>query len=159
MAERALSISFATMAQQEEQNASIDAELDAAYNNNRTSFSYGEKVYYRIYTYPILATITQTPSDGIITVEGSGYRTIEDIITFPNTNESNVSYPVNNIISSTWWGNDLGAISADGKTITASQSGVGVLKLSYRTYFRRYGVSVPTRSEAVYGILIYIVTT
>lgn len=156
MAERSLTVSFVTSSEQASQDATIDVSLDSSRNDGKTQFLYGEKAYYKVYTYPISASITQVQSDGLITIEGSEYETINDIINFANTNESSVSYPVNNIVSTDWFGTSLGAVSSTGKTITSSQSGVGVLKISYRTYFRRYAISVPTKSETTYNVLVYI---
>lgn len=159
MAETSLTITFVTSAEQAAQGGSVSVELDSVYNNSKTQFLYGEKCYYKIFTYPILATLSQISSAGVITNENSGYTTVTEQIVFSNSNTSSVSYPVNNIVSSNWLGRNLGSVSASGTVITSSQSGVGVLEITYRTYYRRYAISVPTKSNASYKVLVYITAT
>lgn len=139
--------------------ASIQVALDSARNNDRTSFLYGSKAYYQVFTAPSTLTLTNTPSDGTITSEGAGLETIETIITFPNTNQSSVTYPVYSIESTEWLGNDLGAVHSEGDKIVSAQAGVGVLKITYKAYFRRYAISVPQRDEDEYRVIVYILGT
>lgn len=156
MAERSLTISFISTAQDAYNDKSVDVEFDSTMNDGKTQFLYGEKAYYKIFTYPSSATITQVVSDGAVTEENSGYNTVVEQVNFANSNEGALGYPVYDIVSTNWLGTDLGSISTKGRTAISALSGVGVLNITYRTFFRRYAISIPTKSELAYNILVYI---
>jgi len=161
MANTSLTITFVTEEKNLENNASIQARLDDEYNKDEegeaiNQFLYGSKAYYQVFTSPEDLVLTQVQSDGTISPEGSGTAEIEEFIHFVDSYESNVTYPVRSIISSEWLGTNLGAVSVEGDKIKSSQKGVGVLKITYSAYFRRFALSLSTRDEEVYYVMIYI---
>jgi hypothetical protein len=138
---------------------SLQVELDSDRNEGETRFLFGSKAYYRIFKSPTDLVIAQTQSDGIITSEGVGTEEITEYITFADTNKGTIGYPLDSIVSAAWLGNDLGALSYVGNIVTASQTGVGVLKVVYNAIFTRHAISVNVDGETEYAVLIYITGT
>lgn len=138
--------------------ASIQAQLDSTYNNGATRFLYGSKAYYQIFKSPSGLSISQEASAGTITSEGTGTEEVTEYVTFANSNEGSLSYPLDSVESATWLGKNLGALSYVGNNVLASQSGVGVLKLVYNAAFTRYAISLNS-SEDTYVVLVYITGT
>jgi hypothetical protein len=155
MAEQSIVVTFHTEVAEEYQ--ALVVELDDEMNDDKTQFLYGEKAYFRIFKYPPSLSITIFKSDGTITSEGSGDSEEEDTITFVNTDEGAVSKPVKNITSYEWLGNSLGSVSAVGTKVKASQSGVAVLKLKYKSNFVRHAISVSTKEEEIYPVVVFII--
>lgn len=159
MAKQTITITFIVAPPIED---AIYVELDAEMNFDKTQFVYGEKAYFKVYTIPSDLAIILIPTDGSISAEGSGTETIEDeLLTFTETeegenNQTSVSKPVVSIISSSWLGNSLGALSAAGFEITATQLGVGVCKITYSTSFRRYALSLSAKDEDSYIVVVLI---
>ena len=150
---KSVTIQFVTVSLDE-----LIIELDSVMNDEETQFKYGEKAYFRAFSYPIDLSLTLTPTDGVISNEGNGDSDEEDeIITFINTNEGSTSKPVQSITSYSWLGNSLGSVSAMGSTITASKEGTGVLKITYKSNFRRFGLVLLTRDEDTYTVIIVVV--
>lgn len=156
MAEQSITVSFTTEADAAAAAAALIVELDADKNGDETQFIYGTKVYFRVYTYPVDMKIAIIESDGIITSEGDGVSEEEEDITFANTNEGSCSKPVKSITSSRWLGNSLGAISAKGVKITMASEGVAILKLGYKSSFRRFALKLSGKSDDSYTVLVYI---
>ena len=156
MAEQSIVVTFYTETAEGEEYQALAVELDDEMNDNKTQFRYGEKAYFRIFKYPSSLSITISKSDGTITSEGSGDSEEEATITFVNTDEGSVSKPVKSITSYEWLGNSLGSVSAVGTKIKASKSGIGVLKLTYRSDFIRHAISVSTKVEDTYPVVVFI---
>lgn len=154
MAEQSISISFVTAGAAD--GEVLAAELDSEKNGNKTQFLYGEKAYFRVYTYPESMGLTITESDGHVTSEGSGTVDEEENIVFTNSNEGSCSKPVSSITSSKWLGNSLGSVSAAGTKIKTSSKGVAVLKLNYRANFKRYALSLSAKADDSYTVVVYI---
>jgi hypothetical protein len=172
MAKKSVTITFISTEDDEESRKKIIAELDAEMNDDATQFVYNTKAYFRVYTFPDKFVLTLTPTDGVISQEGSeDAEELEAIVRFTTTekdaeeaaeedkeitNESSVSKPVKKITSFEWFGTNLGSISADGITITASKFGIGVCKINYTSNFRRYGIIVGTKDEEEYPVIVWI---
>lgn len=154
MADQSITITFCSEVTEEDQ--ALVVELDDEMNNDKTQFLYGEKAYFKIYKYPSSLSLTITPSDGTIASEGSGTDDEEENITFVNTDTASSSKPVKSISSYSWLGNSLGAVSGLGTTVNASNEGVGVLKLDYKSDFVRYSITIGTQSEEEYPIVVFI---
>ena len=154
MAKQSINITFVT--KEVAAGEALVVELDDEKNEDKTQFLYGEKAYFRIYTYPENMSITITESDGDITLEGSGISEEEEQIMFPNTKEGSCSKPVKSLVSSEWLGNSLGSVSAEGTKISVSSEGVAVLKLKYKANFRRYALSLSSKDEESYTVIVYV---
>jgi hypothetical protein len=127
-------------------NQIIQIELDSEKNNGKNQFLFGEKAYFKIYKYPSTLNIVLDSTDGTIFDEGSGTSDEEELITFANSNEGSSDKPIQSVFSSTWIGRSLGAISASGRTVTASQLGIGVLDFKYKSDFIRKSITVPVKT-------------
>ena len=136
----------------------ITAELDAERNRGRSCFTYGEKVYFRVYTYPHNMRITFTSSDGVVNAEGSDTETIRDeTITFADTNEATTRQYICNLISQDWLGTSLGQVAHIGGTaVRAARKGCAVLRLTYTSFYRVYSITVPPRDHKTYLVLILV---
>ncbi|RLI43715.1 hypothetical protein DRO59_00090 [Candidatus Bathyarchaeota archaeon] len=136
----------------------ITAELDAERNEGKHCFTYGEKVYFRVYTYPQDMRITLTSSDGSINMEGSGIETIEDeMLTFADTKEASTHRYIRAIVSYNWLGASLGQVTCiGGSAIVAAKEGCAVLRLTYTSFYRVYSITVPPRDYETYLVLILI---
>ncbi len=156
MADQSINITFVTAEVAGEAGEALVVDLDADMNDGKSQFEYGEKAYFRIFAYPASMTITVGKSDGTITLEGSGESEVEENIVFANTNTATSSKPVKSIVSQEWMGTSLGAVSANGTKITASQEGVAVLKLTYSADFERRALSLATKPEDEYIVVIFI---
>lgn len=136
----------------------ITAELDAERNEGKSCFTYGEKVYFRVYTYPHDMQITLVSSDGSINAEGSDTETIEDeILIFADTKEASAHRYIRALVSYDWFGTSLGQVTCiGGSTIVAAKEGCAVLRLTYKSSYRVYSVTVPPRDYETYLVLILI---
>ena len=132
-------------------------ELDTEKNESVTRFDYNTKAYFRAYTYPENMTLKTTPTDGVLSNEGSGNSDEEEIVTFIDSNESKLAKPCKSIQSTTWLGTSLGAISIKGSKIIASKVGTAVLKVVYTSHFRRYGLYLSTRDQETYLVIVYVI--
>lgn len=169
MANTALTVTFVTDVITDDSGIPIDASvqvrLDSDRNEDRTRFLYGSKAYFQVFTAPSELTLELSSSDGNITEEGTGEETITTYVNFPDTNQGDVSFPVAEILydldddglpGTRWLGEGLGAIHAEGDKIVASQSGIGVLKITYKANFRRYAISINDQGVSEYYVLVYI---
>lgn len=154
MAEQSISITFVT--EKVAAGEALVVELDTEKNDDKTQFLYGEKAYFKIYTFPEDMVLVVTPSDGDITLEGSGESEEEEVVLFTNVSESSCSKPVSSITDSKWLGTSLGSVSAVGQKITVSSEGVAVLNLEYKAKFRRYALSLSEKEEDEYVVIVYI---
>jgi len=136
----------------------ITAELDAERNEGKSCFTYGEKVYFRVYTYPHDMRITLTPSDGVVNAEGSDTETIKDeTITFADTNEAATHRYIHNLVSQDWLGTSLGqVVHIGGAAVRTVRKGCAVLRLTYTSSYRVYSITVPPRDYETYLVLILI---
>lgn len=155
MAEQSITINFYSEVAEEDQRLVLD--LDSDVNEEKTQFLYGEKCHFRVFKYPTDLVVTLHKSDGSISEEGSGVSEEEENITFVNTDSGSVSKPVRSVTSYEWLGASLGSVSAIGTAIKASQSGIAVLKLKYKSEFTRHAVSVSTKETETYPVVILAV--
>lgn len=140
--------------------AELILQLDSVKNDEKTSFNYGEKAYFQAFSHPTTMGLSLTPTDGVISNEGSGSSDEEETITFVDSDEGSVSKPVQSITSYSWLGTSLGSVSSDGTTkIKTSRKGTGVLKIVYKSDFRRYGLMLGTRDEESYQVVVVVVGT
>ena len=154
MAEQSISIVFVT--KEVAAGEALVVDLDKEKNEDKTQFVYGDRAYFRIYTYPEDMELIITESDGHVSSQGSGESEEEAFIVFKDTSEGSCSKPVSTLISSKWLGNSLGSISIEGTKITASSKGVAVLKLKYKADFRRYALGLSSKGEDTYTVVVYI---
>ncbi len=112
-----------------------------------TTGVFGEKLYFNVFISPNDTTYTleNSASDkgGAFFNEGSGTVEESTSVTFAGTNEANMSVRPDSITSHSWQGNDLGAVSFSGSTVTCSKKGVGVLNINYAKNYFGHSIVVP----------------
>lgn len=118
---------------------------DGGLNGGRSQFLPGDTVAYLVYKYK-LASTEHRSSAGTISAGGSGQRQIEEVVTFFDTQDASLRYPVYTIDSFEWLGNNLGAISASGgQSIRAATAGVGVAIVKYTAKFDVFRINAPNQ--------------
>lgn len=137
--------------------ASLQVELDEVRNDEKTKFLYDTKAYFRVYPFPTDLTLTIAPSDGSVANEAGGLIQKTELVTFANEKEASTQFAIQSIISSKWFGNSLGAISASGgNVIRAASEGVAVLEITYTTLYVGKSLTLPFRAEPEYPVVVFI---
>ena len=134
---------------------------EGGYNNGKTQFLPGDAVHYLLYQH-LIASTTHRSSAGSINRVGSGQRQIEETVSFLDTVEASVRFPVYTLDSVEWLGNDLGAMSAPGgQALRCSVSGVGVAIVKYTAKFEVYRLNSPSgiNGRDSFDIAILVVGT
>lgn len=142
--------------------AEVDSRAASEGGRNVTNqFIAGDDVYYLVYkTDNVLAE--QFSSAGSVSLVAIEDVTIEEFITFANSNEANTSKPIKSLGSVQWYGNNLGSVvSLGGNTIRAGSVGVGVAKVTYTAEAQVWKLSSPAQlnGEDNFSIVIVIVGT
>lgn len=173
MADSSLTISFTTTTGSTDQF--IDLELDDDLNGDKTSFLFGEVVYFRVFTN--CTTLDFFPSEGTVSDNGSGIADISEMISFTqppssaggviSDNTSSLSYPVSSSFSATAIGSSVGCGSisvdpVDPKQANASQAGPGVYTATYKSNYlskKITGPNMPTgwSSDESYPVVVVVV--
>lgn len=141
--------------------AEIDA-FETGLNNGDTQFVPGDSPGFLIYKTSNVVIDTITPSVGTIANLGSQFtpEPIEDYGIFTEERTINVNKPIFGGFTSKWLGNNLGGVTITEQTLTAANSGVGVLKYSYSSFYSKHRLTgVPTilNGETSFPVVIYIV--
>jgi hypothetical protein len=146
------------------------AEVDSrpeGYNKGKTSFRPGEDVYILLYRDPSIVVTHALTTHGSLVKEGSEtIPAIEEFLTFANTDNASVNYPIVGTPVTVWHGTNLGALTvgANGSNLSISDiTGlpdpyVGVAQITYTTYadvYRLTSTLLPGVDE--YSILSYFV--
>lgn len=114
-------------------------------NNGKTQFLPGDSVNYLLYQHRIAST-THRPSAGSVVKVGSGQRQVEEVVTFLDTVDGSVRYPIYTLDSVEWLGNNLGSMSAPGgQALRCSTPGVGVAIVKYTAKFEVYRLNSPSQ--------------
>ena len=174
MANSSLTISFATTTGSTDQF--IDLELDDDLNGDKTTFLFGEIVYFRVFTN--CTTLDFYPTEGSVAANGTGTADIVEQITFTepplaaggivSENTSSLGYPANDgsfsavVLGS---GSGCGTISVDSvdtKQANASQADPGVYTATYKSDYLGKKITGPTMpvdwdTEESYPVVIVVV--
>ncbi len=143
-----LTISFG-LRNNAEKNGMLSGEVDSradGLNKGNTTFLPGDAVYILVYKSDNVTLKSAIASAGIIALT-SGLVEVEktDDIQFANTNTASVNVPITSIVSAIWMGNNLGAITmVDQGNIKCGSTGVGFVRLTYKTNAMAYLLQSPT---------------
>ena len=143
----------------------LTAEIDTfptGLNSGETSFVPGDSPGFLIYKTSNVVIDSITTSAGAVSNLGSGFtpEPIEDHIIFTDDKVQDVSKPIFSSFTSKWLGASLGAVTYTEKTVTVGSIGVGVLKISYNSFFSKHrltGVPAVLNGETSFPVVIYIV--
>jgi len=171
LASASLQVTFVAELEQGAEQAALLLELDQAahllaYGEERTAFTYGEAVYFRVYAYPATLQVTLTLSDGqLLNVAGQGLglaaagrEQAAEAVCFVNTNQAKTAKPVRDgsLTLARWLGNSLGALAAQGQLLTSASSGVAVASVAYTADFTRHAFRLGSRAEAEYPVVVHV---
>jgi len=126
----------------------LSAEVDdraTGLNGGQTSFDPGDTVYYLLYHSPTVRVSTITASAGSVQRVSPGVVVKEVDVQFENKATAALSVPATGIVSVTWLGRSLGALtlSEDGVTLRAQTAGVAVARLKVNTQPVAFGLASP----------------
>lgn len=144
-------------------SALLQAEVDTRPTiegglNAVTTFAAGDPVHYLVYQYG-LKSLSQIASAGSLVKVSNGTRQITETVTFANTAEATVQYPVKSLDSVEWVGRSLGAVSSTGgNALRSAQAGVAVARITYTTQFEVWRLNSPAQinGKDAFDILIYL---
>ncbi|KWT77345.1 hypothetical protein [Candidatus Magnetominusculus xianensis] len=154
-------ISFAMSCSSSSESFKVEGDSDMNVDesgNARTCFKYGELYYFRVYKTSKIEAYTITASDGTVTKKGTGKSSShEETIKFEKTDKASVSYPIGTLSSVTWKGTNLGAVKQSGDLeVTAETAGVAIALIAYNAQYDLWSISVNTKDDDTYEVLVYI---
>lgn len=137
------------------------AELDAEKNSNKTSFSQGDNVYFRVYA-DCLYTISVT-SGGVVQEETIESGAIQELASFINSNQFEVTKKIkdNTLVETPdWFGADLGNIQKINNTtislVTVQDNPLGICKIEYKSEYDLWKLTPPGSIPEEYAIIVLI---
>ena len=141
----------------------ISAEIDGrpdGLNGGRSRFYPGDVVYFLVYRPDGVKLDQPTASAGSVYPAPAQNVKVEETVRFTNGRTARLSKPASGSVSVKWMGMSLGsaALGADQMTLTASQSGVAVAKVSYTSKASAYRLAAPSSvgGETSFEILVVI---
>lgn len=140
----------------------IDSRDDGL-NGGSTSFFPGVPAYLLVYTGPGVSISSVVASAGQI-IQGQQISvSMQETLSFTNTDSATVQKPITSITAHAWLGNNLGSILAqpNGVTIKASSSGLAILRVFYTSTARVYSLHPPQGIGITedYPILVFVTGT
>ena len=144
---------------------SLTIELDAERNSDKTSFSYGQKCYFRIYGASLDSLIVSATA-GTIKSEGM-YTSDRDSenIQFIDDHEYEFSYPINGVTSFEWFGQNLGAVTKTSSTAIQCEIApdptlkkIGLAAVVVSAQYALYSITLPTQTKSEFPVLIDVRT-
>jgi hypothetical protein len=158
------------------EDAYLVAELDSVKNFEKSSFTKGDAVHFKVYS-DINYTIET--SSGIVTGNSVGkvwdnsVLVSEDheneVLQFVKGAKASVSKKIDTITAQTWYPNDplddhhLGAITAISNTevqaADADEDTLGIASIDYTSLYAEHTISGPPLMDDIWHIIIYIKAT
>jgi hypothetical protein len=145
---------------------SVQIELDDELNGDRSQFVYGEVANFLVflddskYDYQVFAT------DGVLINNGSRTVNRDFDYQFVDTPIQSLQYPINDILSYQWYGNNLGAITKNSLfevkcaiTPDPSNGTIGIGDGVISTTGHSHGISIQDKPLPEYPVLIIVYTT
>lgn len=134
---------------------------DGGLNGGRSSFNPGDNVFLLLYKSSNVVLDHSSSSLGTLTKTGTTVVTQTEQVTFAGEEEATVRYPISgSILTTTWFGNNLGNISVVGETAVriptpASGYSVGIAEITYRSNADIYRLSHSALSAEEYSIVAF----
>ncbi|ABK43790.1 hypothetical protein Mmc1_1279 [Magnetococcus marinus MC-1] len=131
-------------------SAEVDRRVDGL-NQGRTTFHSGGSAHLLLNHGPETTIQAVSASTGSLLPNADQSYTISEDLMFDGSNSATLSQPAQSIQSVIWLGNDLGALTlaADGITVTAANSGVAIVRVTFTVRSRSWNLSAP---ESVAGL-------
>lgn len=130
----------------------LKAEVDTrpcGLNGGKSTFRPGDTVYIVLWKSSNVEDFGYTASAGSLSATSSSVTyNITDVLTFIDSDTASINYPVSSGFSSTWVGNNLGAVTPSDSEVTLNSAPetahyVGVLKVSYASVGQVYKLVAP----------------
>lgn len=140
---------------------SITIETDNERNSGKSSFSYGETAYFRVYSAnPESLSVVSTAG----TIEYAGvYVSDRDAenIQFVDSAEYEYQYPIEAVTAYIWYGQSLGQIAKTGTAKIASEitpdaaNGIiGLASVTVSAKYALYSITLATQPESEFPVLV-----
>lgn len=138
-----------------------DRNIDSL-GNKKTSFTYGETAYFRIYA-DDPDSIYVTSTDGTVTAHGIFTEDVTDeTVSFLTENTSETEKPIIGLTSYTWLGKELGSVERDGlftlkctETPAPAEGKIACASVSYRSVYKLWGLTLSKKSRESYPVSVY----
>lgn len=126
---------------------SLSAQLDdrpTGLNGGTTGFKPGDSPAFLVFKSSDVILDSVVASAGGVVNAGAGSYTVEETITFANSDTASLSKPFASGGLVTWYGNNLGGLTFSGNSVRASTKGVAVAKVSYQANYVAYRLNSPS---------------
>lgn len=133
-----------------------DRDPPEGLNGGNTEFRPGDSPAYLLYRATTVQLTEHNATAGAIATAGGGTRDVEEVLTFSDSREASLRYPVAAGFSATWLGRSGGIASLqDQSTVVIPVATFGLLRVNYTAAFTAHRLTnVPAGMEQV---LIYAV--
>jgi hypothetical protein len=163
-----LTISFATRC---DVSDSINVELDADLNEDKSCFLYGDTAYFRVYTNPLdmeYDMYISDPSASLFVYWPPGHSLTvlptedkEETLEFVEEETASLEKPTEALDSTLWYGNNLGVLILSGNQEVRVSNKVndmyfGTCKITYKAPYKVYGLILYTKAETEWPVIVYI---
>lgn len=142
--------------------SSLSAELDSrpdGLNQGKTSFLPGDTAAFLVFKGPAVILDSVLASGGAVGLIGEGLFEVEEWLTFANAKEANTAKQVFSDFQYQWFGNNLGLVTYDGSVVTAENSGIGMLYVTYKAQYVAYRISSPSLMNGKTSFQIVVVVS
>jgi hypothetical protein len=143
----------------------LSAEIDdreTGYNAGKTSFIAGDTAHFLVFRSANVQVDRIAFSAGSVSLVGSGVSVEkEEELIFEDSDSAVLPIPANGIVSTRFFGNDLGSLTlqSDKMTLKASSKGVAVAKVVYTANADVYALQSPAaiNGETDFSILVLVI--
>jgi hypothetical protein len=140
----------------------IVIELDEERNKGKTTFAYGDKAYFRVYS-PVPYEVYSTA--GIVEKVASLSSVEEEFVQFVDSNTARLSKPITGILGTKWFGKSLGTVTKTGtfevqcsEQVDPKVGKIGIAKVKYSSSCGVFFVSLDKKPEPEYPVLVVVAT-
>lgn len=116
-----------------------DRDPPQGLNGGNTDFRPGDSPAYLLYRAANVTLLEHATTAGAIAQSGGGSRLIEETLTFSDSREASLRYPVAGAFSSNWIGRNGGTVSLHNQNaVLIPMVTFGILKVTYLASFTAY---------------------
>jgi hypothetical protein len=135
-----------------ESGAMLKAELDSVMNNNKSSFTPNDEIYFIIYKYPTdMHVYTPRVSSGQVVKIGPVTRTKTDRWTFTSNLVKDLGYPINSVSIDKWYGNIGTNVKKVANSLSIDGGDPCIGDGEYEVYGELWKLIPPAAAKAISG--------
>ena len=142
-----------------ESDVLLDAEINAIDNDDKTNFTAGDIVYFRIY-HSSGYIVTQTAGSTVLSQSNRTTTIIDEEIQFAFSTTASTDKLITTLDSFYWIGNNLGTIikSNDNEVACEVENDIGIAKITYQTKYDLWAFNSPAsiNGSVNYSVIIGI---